>query len=434
MLTPVLSLADPVVNAEGSLDPLGLTSLADKIADIMLPGMTARMSWPRFLTAMAVASVVTESFDDWASDGVTPTYLVFEWYAIEAYAKSDSSRGNNLLRVPGIDKARTALREVSPMSARRYLKTPTVFGYHGVYKTLARALDIVDGELSLGENGRRLLRTWEREQKLEGFTDGNSGAGASLRKHLKIIVEDGIKNGHTVHNSRWRFFNDYLLPDKPGRDEGRLLWELLVNDSGGTRGEVYQLMRKPQIIAGFLHRAGLDEEAQLLNRMKRHASQKLDVCLSAIESYEKLCRILQNGFDWIRYISGCQADKPTHMADCSKNIAPLATKLRSAIKKTQPAIAALNSGLDTELDQLVAAFSHVRDSNDFFEALLTRHKNVQDNKPPEGKRQWFERTRDGGAIIRAFRLDDEPDGENYYVHRYRLAAVAAFVANLRGGA
>ena len=63
MLTPLVSSFDPLTESEGSLDPLGLASVADQLADGILPGLTARMWHPRFLTAIAVASVITGQFD-----------------------------------------------------------------------------------------------------------------------------------------------------------------------------------------------------------------------------------------------------------------------------------------------------------------------------------------------------------------------------------
>jgi hypothetical protein len=58
-------------------------------------------------------------------------------------ASVGEGQGDGLRRVPGIDKARQARRNKVPMSADRYLKTPKVFGFHGVYKRLARHLDVV---------------------------------------------------------------------------------------------------------------------------------------------------------------------------------------------------------------------------------------------------------------------------------------------------
>lgn len=43
MLIPFRSEFDPELEGEGSIDPLGLATLADRLADWIFPGMTARM-------------------------------------------------------------------------------------------------------------------------------------------------------------------------------------------------------------------------------------------------------------------------------------------------------------------------------------------------------------------------------------------------------
>jgi hypothetical protein len=87
------------------VDPLGLATLADHLADWMLPGMTARMWRPRFLTAIAVTSLVVEPLaEELAKDGVTPPWLIFEWHYVEAVAALADREGNGLRRVPGIDR------------------------------------------------------------------------------------------------------------------------------------------------------------------------------------------------------------------------------------------------------------------------------------------------------------------------------------------
>jgi hypothetical protein len=64
------------------------------------------------------------------------------------------------------------LRERVPMGASRYLKTPKVFGFHGVYRRLATHLGLVDDELTLNEYGRRLARIWATEQGYPDLVDG----------------------------------------------------------------------------------------------------------------------------------------------------------------------------------------------------------------------------------------------------------------------
>jgi len=54
MLTPLLTEADPAETSEGSIDPLGLYSIADALVTRLVPGVRERQKHPRFLTAIAV--------------------------------------------------------------------------------------------------------------------------------------------------------------------------------------------------------------------------------------------------------------------------------------------------------------------------------------------------------------------------------------------
>ena len=55
---PALSEYDPPVAGEGSLDPMGLAAISDRLADQLAPGVRARMLRVRFVTAMAVGAVL----------------------------------------------------------------------------------------------------------------------------------------------------------------------------------------------------------------------------------------------------------------------------------------------------------------------------------------------------------------------------------------
>ncbi len=106
----------------------------------------------------------------------TPAYLVFEWLVVEAFARA--SDRNAFMRTPGIGKAQEVRDTGNVMSARTYLRVPTVFGFNGVYKPLAQALDIVrevDDQFHLRDAGYELLRVWQEEQKRTGFLDSSLG-------------------------------------------------------------------------------------------------------------------------------------------------------------------------------------------------------------------------------------------------------------------
>ena len=147
---PFLSEADPEQSGEGSLDPLGLVPLADRLAEEIGPGITARMSRIRFVTAIAVGAVATERLADAvAADGRSPAYLAFEWHLVEAVGRDRYLPAEATFGVPGIAKARSAVARGVHMDSASYLKVPKVFGFTGIYKRLARDIEFVDDELLL---------------------------------------------------------------------------------------------------------------------------------------------------------------------------------------------------------------------------------------------------------------------------------------------
>jgi hypothetical protein len=165
---PFVTEPDPDRAGEGSLDPLGLARLAERLADEVAAEVTARMSRIRFLTAIAVSShILMEPADLVGPDG-TPAYLAFEWHVVEAFVRARPDSGTDA--VHGILKARARLRERRHLDAASYLDTPKVFGFHGVYKRIAKDLGIVDDALVLLGHGDKLIEIWEREQGLNGFT------------------------------------------------------------------------------------------------------------------------------------------------------------------------------------------------------------------------------------------------------------------------
>lgn len=143
MLLPTLSEYDLALSSEGSIDPLGLYSIADALGVRLVPGVRERQGFPRFLTVMAITALVCERFDDEAvaADDVSEPWQVFEWYVVEGLVRT-ARMDDEIQGVPGREQARTAIKNRLPLSADRYLKTPTVFGFHGVYRLLSKTLGV----------------------------------------------------------------------------------------------------------------------------------------------------------------------------------------------------------------------------------------------------------------------------------------------------
>lgn len=147
LLMPATSAYDPPVAGEGSLDPVGVAAISDNLADLLVPGLRARMLRVRFVTAMAVGAVANEAVQDEPSADRTSTPAIcFEWLVVESlvrWLRTAAPTG-----IPGSRKARAVIGNDQRLSAPTYLKSPTVFGFHGVYKPFAVDSDVVDVEFN----------------------------------------------------------------------------------------------------------------------------------------------------------------------------------------------------------------------------------------------------------------------------------------------
>lgn len=381
---PFLTLPDPLVTGEGALDPLGLAMIAERLAEEMLPGLRARMSRLRFVTAIAVSTAVCEGLQDrYASDGVTTPHLVFEWLLVEAFVRAcDYSAA---LGTPGIQKARDVRSRNDAMCARTYLKTPTVFGFHGVYKPLARHLDIIDDELRLADRGYELLKVWQSEQGLHGFIESTNGGGPgySVKQMLRAAVADSL-SANCVQRSDswqgWQLLANHLAPTRMASEEAELVRHLLADPDGASRGEVCDLLFAAK------ERQGLSEEQVTHSLLMPRAKGELKARLQTIVAYEKVGTALEEAFDWIRYLSTHSVGKPITRALFAQNVrvTQIAKNLAASIQGAESALAVSPLPIQQLFARLVESFAGVRDAETLFEAVLDRHRCVQANKPPEG--------------------------------------------------
>jgi hypothetical protein len=292
---PVLTERDPAESAEGGLDPLGTEPLADSLAVRLVPGVRERISHPRFLTSMAVSLEVCRSFDDEtvAADHVTEPWQVFEWYLVEGLVRT--AKSDDRLGLPGSLKASQAIADQVPLSAKRYLKTPTVFGFHGVYRQLARNVGIEEGG-RLGETGFELLNVWSKEQGLQGFCGTAGGPGQAVREQPVAAVRDGLEKAATVRSpawSGWAFFSEHLAPYAAGRDEAQFLASTFIADPRGFRREILEFLISP---SGLQIWETTGSERDFHQAIRRSADGALAMLLDAIEPYENFSRLCQDAF------------------------------------------------------------------------------------------------------------------------------------------
>ncbi len=430
ILAPLLTEFDPALSSEGALDPLGLYSIADSLAEKLAPGIRQRQSNPRYLTAIAVASAVCSGFDDdIAKDGVSEPWQVFEWYMVEGLVRSIED--NNEIRgsLPGIDKAKRALRDSLHLSASSYLKTPRVFGFHGVYRVLARRLDLIDQYGHLGEKGFELVTIWTKEQGLEGFYGAGDGTGRYNFQQLVSAVKDGLEEGAVNRSGTWdgwQFFKNYLAPFRYGKKESNYIFKLLVESSDSMR----QLINFIVTDEGQNVWIETESERSFHEAFKLYVTDDLQNLLDTILAYEAFARLLQDAFDDCLYTMAKERGKVT-----PEKISKLPS-VKSASERIPDMFAELSDYLQTfgESVRFEESFNSLAERVkpiSWVQALLEHHRTVQKNKPPEGKNPWFERFDDGSVVIRpGYRRDEEALHNNSYVHPYRTIPLMSFVQDL----
>lgn len=384
MLMPLLSAKDPALSAEGTLDPLGLYQIADALGVRLIPGVRERMSRPRFLTLAAVSAALCSEYDEevLASDGISPPWQVFEWYVVEGLVRCIKD-GKRLSGLPGRDKARRAIGDGVPLSARRYLKSPNVFGFHGVYRLLARELDVEDdGRLS--EMGYRLLGVWRGEQDLPGFYESTAGRGAELFRLWRGAVEDGLKQGAVDRSSSWQGWQriaDHLGQYDAGPKERRLLASILVGSERGFTREVMDFLRSSDGITAYRkvtdHREkeGVWSERSFHQALRVAASPSLKELLLAIDAYEVFARLLQDAFDdCLHMLSEKKSRTPVSEFAELKLVCKAANRVPEQFAVVTDALAPIG-----ESPRFMRAFQFVAEKaspKDWVQCLLEHHRKV----------------------------------------------------------
>jgi hypothetical protein len=433
---PLLTEFDEIDSAEGGIDPLGTERIAEELGVMLSPGVRERQSHPRFLTAMAVSMSLCEGYppDTTAKDGTSPPWLVFEWHLVEGLVRSRGRNSKDIDGLPGRNKAATALKDDVHLSARRYLKTPSVFGFHGIYRQLARNLRI-DQDSNLGENGFELLSIWTKEQKLEGFWGTKPGEGRQLRDRLRAALQDGLAAGCVERGgnwSGWEFFGKYLAPYEFGRLERRFLGDLLLADPKGFRGEILNFLVSDRGRRAWGARSSeRDFHAALLKK----ATTGLKELLRAIDCYEAFARLLQDAFDECLYAITSRNARTKRVS--TSNLGSLEC-VRRACKQVPKVFATVEESLApfnstaTEFRDAFRQLADRQNSRQWALSLMEHHCRIQKAKPPEGKQPWVECYDDHTFRCRPLYLRDErPRNDGSYVHFFRTNPLWSFANDLR---
>jgi len=435
-LAPLLTEKDNIESGEGGIDPLGTEPLADRLAGKLVPGVRERQRHPRFLTAVAVSISLCSEFGEevLASDGVSEPWLVWEWYLVEGMVRTLGRTPNAIIGLPGRDKAAAAISDGVHLSAKRYLKTPATFGFHAIYRLLARQLGVDQGG-RLGERGYELLNIWSQEQSLQGFIGTGIGPGRCIRGQLHEALSLGLEKGAVARCNGWdgwRFFAEHLAPYKPGRRESRFLTNALLEDGVGFRRAVMEFLmsEEGQSLWRTEVLARSFSERQFHEALARHAPADLRTLLRAISDFERFARLVQDAFDDCLHTMTCKRGKvlPAELGRLP-SVARACKRIPGMFSKVTDSLDPVGEAL--RFQQGFASLANAGIATERLERLMQHHRNIQRQKPPDGKNPWVERFDDGSYVIRPLYLRDDPArGGHCYVHFFRTNSLWSFARDL----
>ena len=422
---PFLTTYDPPGTSEGSLDPLGLYQIADQLAIQLVPAVRERMLRIRFLTAMAVGSLVIEDLEgDPRHRDATP-YLVWEWLVVEALTR-DVSADPSSWGVPGTAVTRTARAQHGYLDARSYLKTPRVFGFHGVYKRLAVRLGLLDVHLAPGPNAERLADAWARDQDLGGI------AGAKqLLERWKTAVRRSLS--HNPPRTRanwntpaWRELAQAFAPATARAREKRMLRKLLLATDDRQLGAFPELW---ELQANYAD--GEVQEERLHAELERQAPA-CGALVRAIRAYETFARGLQDAFDVLRAEAAAPDARGFVVPHVARN-----EDFRASVNRLDEQFAAAHRALSeisvtavslpNLFDKRFGKLAEPMDAQTCALALCEHHEEIQRAKSAAGKRPWFDRIGGDRIYIRqSYRVRMPEVASARYLHTYRGEPIRRF--------
>lgn len=420
---PRLSAYDPGAIGESGLDPLGLSAIADRIADLLAPGVRARMSQPRFVTISAVGALAYQTLHELTADnGATTVDIAFEWIVVEAIVRYPGTGRTEGL--PGNQKAARAKAANERLSRRTYLNGPRVFGFTGVYRPFSRDVGVLTSEDLPGENSSRLVNAWERDLDLPGYVSGRSGTrGGKLRKEITDACMRTLEQGECAvppNGQLLRNLSDYFAPREAKHNERNILRELIRTGEHEIRNEISALLESD------LPRKDISER-ELAFQLERHASSTLKRTLLAAIHYEEAATMLDYAFrrvlDYARQQHGSLIN-PKKLKEIP-GLVETADKIGNLVKRAIDKVGDLDKGeLSNETSNAFRNFNRELKCEQFFNALIDRHEEVQAKKK---KISWLDQI-DGEWIVRSpYRNQSGDYDDEIWTHPMRLATLANFL-------
>lgn len=425
-MMPFLTTYDPPGASEGTLDPLGLYQIADQLATRLVPAVRERMQRIRFLTVMAIGSLVTEGLDGAPERSQVEPFLAWEWLAVEAIVRALGD-DPEVWGVPGTLVARRALADCGYLDHHSYLKTPRIFGFHGVYKRLAIHLGLVDVHLGPRPEGERLVDAWSRDAGYGGRSDCRPLLAKWRQAVERSLACDPARTRTGWKQDDWAELAAQVAPHRAGRRERRYLREALHAADERALGALPAIWR--------LQDEFTEDDYAEERLYERLAQERPDYAtlLGAIRTYELFCRPLLNGFDLLR-AEAATADARGFDIPSIGEVGDFATSLDELDRRYEEArrqLGEVDLQLASLFDERFGAFAEPMGAAQVALAICEHHEHIQKHKSADGKRPWFDRLGSDRIYLRhRYREPRRPVAPRKFVHDYRGRPIRRFYRDL----
>jgi hypothetical protein len=378
---------------------------------------------------MAVGALVTEGLQPNPRHPETPPFLVWEWLVVEAIIRSFiDDPEQNIWGLPGRLVVRRAITQYNYVDHRSYLKTPTVFGFHGVYKRLAVYLGIVDTQMRICEaKGLALIEAWSQSQGLRDFDHSHELCRLWRRAVESSLAKTPVRTDAHYKADQWRQLAELFLPHGAKKEEKVCLKKMLLSNESGKFGALNDIWQ----LCDDLDDDDVNERAfqQLLKeRSPQHA-----ILLSAIHAYEHFCRLLTNAFAILRSIAsyGDTTGCSLAIVEQDKQFAAIATQISTAFQAARDCLANLSPNMEERFKARFSRFVDPLSANALSRELCEHHEWVQQSKSKDGKRAWFDRVGPETIYMRPnYRISAPPEVKEDFVHDYRTKPILRFYHDL----
>jgi hypothetical protein len=427
-ILPFLSQFDPPEQSEGGLDPVGLYSIADALGVLLAPGVRERQSNPRYLTLALVGFAACG--DELVAAGdkkQLPPWLVYEWIVVESLVRQLPA----LEGIPGRRKVLTTRAAGDVVCMRTYLKTPTVFGLHGIYRVLGIKTGLFDAEGHVLDHGYRVLSAWQERHGLAGFLDGQ-GPGADFRRAIERTVHSSLEAGYgrDPGPAVRELIATHLNPVEPATMECEALWTA-ITDNSHMRSEYARWLISDDGQRKWREAAG--SEAAFQAWLAPHASLPMQQLLKTIRSFEQLARLLTDAFEELRWrMTQERAPVDSAWLGLGDSLKLASETSLGAYEESLVDLGEVNPALRLRAERAFSWIGETTNSADFAAHLLAHHDRVQRAKPPNGKRSWFDTFGDGRTAVRpGYTVDEFSAKPGFFVQAYRTVPIWSFASHLR---